>query len=196
MTIRARFDKRYYDRFYGSARQRARYLKDEQRLADFLFAYLAYLGQPVRNVLDLGCGFGQWREIVASRFPSARYLGVEHSEYLCTRFGWEQGSAADFSSSQSFDLVICKDTLQYLSASEFRAAASNLASLCRGALYLSILTDEDWHHNCDRSRTDARVYRRTGQWYRRILARHFSNMGGGLFLSDRSAVIPWELEQL
>ena len=196
MSVRANFDKRYYDRFYGGARDRARYRADERRLGEFLFAYLAYLGQPVRNVLDIGCGHGHWREIVGERYPEAAYKGVERSEYLCETFGWEQGSAVDYASSQPFDLVICKDTLQYLSANEFKAAVTNLARLCRGALYLSILTSEDWRENCDRRRTDDRVYRRSGSWYRQILCGHFLNLGGGLFLSELSPAIPWELEKL
>ena len=196
MSVRATFDKRYYDRFYGSARDRARYRRDERQLGEFLFSYLAYLGQPVRNVLDIGCGLGHWRRLVHERYPRARYRGVELSDYLCETHGWEQGSAVDYASSQAFDFVICKDTLQYLSAGEFKAAAANLARLCRGALYVSILTSEDWRDNCDRARTDARVYRRTGAWYRRALGEHFINLGGGLFLSEQSPAIPWELERL
>ena len=196
MSVRASFDKRYYDRFYGDALELRDYRRDEARLGEFVCAYLGYIEQPVRNVVDIGCGFGQWRTIIARHFPRATYLGVERSEYLCDKFGWTPGSAVDFKSRQSFDLVICKDTLQYLSAREFEAAAANLAGLCRGVLFASVLTRKDWNENCDRRRTDREVHLRSGDWYRKALARHFTNLGGGLFLGERSPAIVWELEKL
>jgi SAM-dependent methyltransferase len=196
MAKRARFDRRYYDRFYGGPRERAAYRREEQRLGDFVCAYLRYLGQPVRRVIDIGCGLGQWREIVAKHFPWASYTGVEHSEYLCDELGWVRGSAVDFAAERPFDLVICKDTLQYLPSKAFRAAVSNLSTLCRGALYASILTTEDWRDVCDRRRTDDRVYLRSASWYRRILEPRFVNVGGGVFLSRESEAVPWELEKI
>lgn len=196
MATRAKFDEKYYDRFYGSPRDRAAYRREEERLGDFVCSYLKYLGQPVRRVVDIGCGLGQWRQIIARHFPRASYTGVEQSEYLCTKFGWVHGSAVDFESPAPFDLVICKDTLQYLSPKAFRAAAANLAALCRGVIYVSVLTTEDWKDVCDRKRTDDRVYLRTGDWYRGVLDRHFTNLGGGVFLSPQSQALPWELEKL
>jgi trans-aconitate methyltransferase len=196
MAIRTRFDKKYYQRFYGGARDRAAYRRAEARLGDFVCAYLDYLEQPVRRVVDIGCGLGQWKKIIARRFPKARYTGVEWSEYLCDKYGWIHGSAVDFSADEPFDLVICKDTLQYLPARSFRSAVSNLTNLCRGALYASVLTREDWKSNCDRRRTDDRVYLRKANWYRDIFGQHFINVGGGLFLSPDSLAIPWELETL
>lgn len=196
MGARKRFDKNYYTRFYGGARERRAYQRDEERLGDFLCAYLKYLEQPVRRVADIGCGLGQWRGIVAKHFPKARYAGVEVSEYLCEQHGWKRASVVDFEAREPFDLVICKDTLQYLSNKDFDTAVENLARLCRGALYASILTKEDWETRCDRRRTDRAVYLRTGEWYRKRLARHFANLGGGVFLSEHSPAIAWELEQL
>lgn len=194
--IRTRFDRQYYERFYGGRSERAAYRRDEGRLGAYVAAYLRYLGQPVKNVIDIGCGLGQWKGIIGKHFPKAHYTGVERSEYLCNKYGWAQGSAVDFRAPDPFDFVICKDTLQYLSAKEFRAAAENLAELCSGALYASVLTTEDWKANCDQSMTDARVYLRTGNWYRKILARYFTNLGGGMFLSSRSPITAWELETL
>jgi SAM-dependent methyltransferase len=196
MAARARFDRKYYDRFYGDSRARAAYHREEQRLGDFVCSYLKYFGQPVRRVVDIGCGLGQWQDIVRKHFPRASYLGVEQSEYLCAELGWAPGSAVDFAARTPFDLVICKDTLQYLSPKSFEAAAANLAKLCRGALYASVLTTEDWRAVCDRKRTDERVYLRSGNWYRRVFARHFVNAGGGVFLSEESPALPWELEKL
>jgi SAM-dependent methyltransferase len=196
MPIRKSFDEQYYARFYGDAAARRAYRRDEERLGDFVCAYLRYLGQPVRNVVDIGCGLGHWRGIVARHFPRAGYTGVEHSEYLCRHYGWTHGSAVDFHARTQFDLVICKDTLQYLATAEFERAVANLARLCRGACYVSVLTREDWGERADRRRTDSAVHLRSGNWYRRRLARHFVSVGGGVLLSPRSPALPWELEML
>src|SRR5690606_14618386 len=109
------------------------------KLASFVAAYLTYLNVPVRRILDLGCGVGHWRDAAAKLWPKASYLGVEYSSYLCHRFGWQQGSAADFVPSgrhREFDLVICQGVLQYLGDDEAASAIDNFGRLCRGALYL------------------------------------------------------------
>jgi predicted TPR repeat methyltransferase len=196
MSKRSDFDKAYYDHFYGPALHKAADERDEERLVDFVCAYLKYLKQPVRRVVDVGCGFGVWRDAIARHFPKARYTGVEISEYLCERYGWKLGSVVDFASRRPFDLVVCKDTLQYLGHRECEAAIENLAQLCRGALYLGVMTKEDWEDVCDRRRTDSDVYMRSASWYRRILGQWFTNIGGGLFLSEASPAIPWTLETL
>ncbi len=196
MSKRTTFDKAYYDRFYGRSRRRIASAREEQAHCNFVCAYLKYLEQPVRTIADIGCGFGPWRELLAKHYPKARYTGVEVSEYLCREFGWVRGSAVDFRARYPFDLVICKDALQYLPPRQANAAIENLASITRGVLYFSLLTREDWEANCDRDRTDADVYIRPADWYRRRLSRHLTNLGGGLFLSPRSPAIPWELETL
>jgi trans-aconitate methyltransferase len=196
MSKRILFDKPYYDFFYGPKLHNAADKRDEKRLVDFVCAYLKYMKQPVRSVVDIGCGFGQWRDALARHFPRARYTGVEWSEYLCEKYGWKHGSVVDFSARTPFDLVVCKDTLQYLPAKDCEAAIENLAHLCRGALYLGVMTSEDWNEVCDRRRTDSEVYKRSATWYRRILGRWFINIGGGVFLSERSPSLPWALEQL
>jgi len=196
MSKRSLFDKHYYDHFYGPKLHKAADVRDEERLVDFVCSYLKYMKQPVRNVLDIGCGFGTWGKALARHFPQARYTGVEISEYLCDKYGWEHGSVVDYSAGRDFDLVVCKDTLQYLSRKDCEAAIKNLAQLCCGALYLSVMTTEDWDQVCDQDRTDSDVYQRTALWYRRALNRWFINIGGGLFLSERSPAIPWALEEL
>jgi SAM-dependent methyltransferase len=193
---RQAFDRAFYERFYGYPRLRAGDRAELARLGDFVCGYLRYLRQPVRRVLDLGCGFGLWREVVVEHFPRARYTGVEASEFLCERYGWTPGSVVDFRARGAFDLVICTDVLQYLPDADAAKAIENLGRLCRGALYLGALTREDWEQNCDRERTNPDVFLRSGAWYRRRLRRRFSQAGGGVFVSDRSPVVLWELDQL
>jgi SAM-dependent methyltransferase len=196
MRLAFSFDQRYYDRYYRSARTRVSGDADATRLADFIAHYLTYLGQPVRNILDVGCGLGQLQKPLIERFPRARYLGVEYSRYACERYGFTQGSVIDFKTKSSFDLVVCRGVLQYLSARDAQLALQNLGRLCRGALYLEALTTEDWHKNADRERTDGAVYLRPARFYRRQLSTHFTSAGGGIFVHERSAAVLYALETL
>ena len=178
------FDKAYYDRFYRDPDTSVATEDSTGRLGAFVCAYLDHLGIEVRNVLDLGCGLGAWRDVIARHYPKARYTGVEISDYLCKTHGWEKGSAADYRSRRRFDLVICQGVLQYLPDREARAAMDNFARLSRGALFLEVLTREDWEENCDQSVTDSECYLREAQWYARRLGRNFTSCGGGVHLSD------------
>ncbi len=196
MTTQYEFDKSYHERFYGYPRIRKSDRKQVAVLGDFVCASLRYLGQPVRRVLDIGCGFGFWRDVVARHYPKARYTGVEFSDYLCGQYGWIRGSVTDFRSRTAFDLVICADVLQYLSSADASAAIDSLARLCRGAMYFNLLTREDWEENCDPERTNGEVHLRSGDWYRRRLGRYFIPVGGGVFVSRRSSTVLWELEKL
>jgi SAM-dependent methyltransferase len=83
-------------------------------MAEFISAYLRYLEIDVRRILDVGCGLGHLLRALARRFPRARTVGVEQSDYLCERYGWEKGSVTAYESGTPFDLVVCNDVLQYL----------------------------------------------------------------------------------
>jgi trans-aconitate methyltransferase len=190
------FDARYYERYYGDARSRVTESDDSQRLARFLAAHLAFIDQPVRNIVDLGCGVGVLQKPLSRAFPNASYTGVERSEYACERYGFRQGSVVDWKTRGRFDLVICKGVLQYLNASEARAALTNLAQLTRGCLYLEALTSEDWIESADQKRTDGAVYLRPAHFYRRHLRPAFRPAGGGIFVHQRSPAVLYALETL
>jgi SAM-dependent methyltransferase len=154
-----------------------------------------HLGIPVKRVLDMGCGLGKWRAQAAKFHPRCAYTGVEISAYLCGKYGWVESSAVEFQGRGSYDLVLCQSVIQYLGDAEAKAALENLARLCRGALYLEIITAEDWERHCDRKRTDGKVFLRSAHWYKRVLGRHFRSAGGGLFLPKDSPVVLYELER-
>jgi SAM-dependent methyltransferase len=196
MSTRTTFDEAYYERYYLDPRTRAMGAEDFRLLGSFVCSYVRYLGQPVRRVLDLGCGLGFWREVLHEYFPDASYTGVEYSSHLCARYGWTYGSVVDYTAATPFDLVICQDVLQYLTREKAIEAVQNLARLCRGAVYFAVLTKKDWCENCDRHRTDGEVYLRTGAWYRRQLEPHFVNAGGGVFIGRDSPAVLYELETL
>jgi 2-polyprenyl-3-methyl-5-hydroxy-6-metoxy-1,4-benzoquinol methylase len=192
----SRFDAGYYERYYVD--ETTKVAEDEyfDRLGAFIAAYVNFLGIGVARVLDIGCGIGLLREPVTRHFPRAHFAGVEASAYACERYGWTQGSIVDFNAAAPFDLVICHDVLQYLSHRDADKALTNLGRLCSGVLFFSVLTKEDWEHNCDQTRTDGDVFLRTTRWYRKRLSAHFHNAGGGVFVNRRADVILYSLDSL
>jgi len=190
------FDRSYYQRFYVDPKTRVTDQRAIDRLGDFVCTYLQYLPVPVSRVLDVGCGIGMWKSVVARHFPRARYQGVEISPYLCEHYGWKQGSVVDYESRQPFDLVICQGVLPYLNARDAKRAIERLGVLCRGALYLEAVTHEDYESGIiDKRRTDASMQLRRASWYRRALASEFVAAGGGVWVSRRAKVSLYELEK-
>jgi SAM-dependent methyltransferase len=194
--LRFSFDASYYRRHYESSDTRVADAASCAALARFVFAYLEYLRLPVARVLDVGCGLGLWRQEVLRHRPAARYVGIEKSAYACRKYGWDRGSVVDYRPQEPFDLAICQDVLQYLDDAEAEAALENLPRLTRSALYLQILTREDWERACDQQVTDGAVYLRPAAWYRKRLRRSFLAMGGGLYLVKSTPAVLYALEYL
>ena len=189
------FNEAYYQRFYIDKKTSVADPGHVDRLGAFVCSYLKFLRVPVARVLDVGCGIGLWRELVARHYPHASFHGVEYSEYLCERFGWEQGSVVNYPSKAPFDLVICQGVLPYLSAEDARLAMRNLARLCTGALYVEAIAREDWEKDLvDETLTDPRLFQHPAQLYRRGLASGFTELGGGLWLSRRADLPVFALE--
>ncbi|MEQ8858614.1 MAG: class I SAM-dependent methyltransferase [Pseudomonadales bacterium] len=193
--MRRQFDKAYYDRFYRNPRTRAITPAAARRQAAFIASYLRHLELPVRRILDIGCGVGTVLRALGREFPRASAHGVEFSDYLCGRYGWAQGSVETHRAGTPYDLVVCNDVLAYLDDTACGRAIDNLASLCRGAAFLGIVTADD-AGSFDPKRTDPRQYLRPAVWYRRRLGRHFVNLGGGLHLKRPPEVVVWALDQL
>ena len=189
------FDAAYYARHYEDPESRASDAAAIERLGAFVFRYLDYLHVDIDSVLDLGCGLGHWKPVVAAHAPEASYHGVEWSPYLCEKFGWERGSVTEYQGKPA-DPVVCQGVLQYLDDAEATAALERLHALTRTALYLEVLTELDLQVACDTSRTDGEVFLRTGKWYWEALAGKFIAVGGGLFLPTDTDVPLFELESL
>jgi SAM-dependent methyltransferase len=189
-----RFDAAFFERYYGDPETRVADQGDADRIAGLIGGIVNYLELPVRRILDAGCGIGLLREPLLRHFPQAGYDGLEYSAFLCERYGWSPGSVADHAVASPYDLVVCHDVLQYLDDRTAARAIANLGRLCRGALYLSVLTERDWRHAADQSRTDESVHRRSGEWYRTRLKRVFRHVGGGVHVRRGLAPILWELE--
>jgi SAM-dependent methyltransferase len=190
---RTEFDRRYYERFYEDPKRRIGTPEGTERLVDLIAAQLAHLEVPIRSVLDLGCGLGWWRAPVEKRFPRATWTGVEVSEHLCRERGWERGSVVDWRGAGA-DLVVCQGVLQYLSDRDASAALRNLARLARRALYVEVVTREDWEETVDRRRSDGDIELRPADFYRRALDRAFDACGSGLYVR-RGQTRLFELER-
>ena len=188
------FDRDYYQRFYYDPRTAVTTRREMQARAHLIAAFAEHTGLPVRRILDAGCGTGMLRAPLLKRLKKAQYTGLETSEYLCERYGWEHGEIQDYRASSPFDLVICYDVLQYLDGPTAAGVLENFAKLCRGILYFSALTKLDWQFNCDTSRTDSAVHLRSGLWYRKHLRQNFSEAGAGFWLRKGAPVTLWELE--
>jgi SAM-dependent methyltransferase len=191
-----RFDRDYYRRFYLDPRTAVTSRAEMRARAKLIAAYVDHAGLPVRRVLDAGCGIGLLRAPLKRMLPRAAYVGLEASEYLCKRYGWEHGMLQSYRPGGVFDLVICYDVLQYLDDRAAAGALSNLGRLCRGILYFTALTRRDWLENCDRSRTDSVVHLRTAEWYRSRLRRSFREIGAGFWMRRGAPLTVWELETL
>jgi SAM-dependent methyltransferase len=190
-----RFGAAYFRKYYLNPATRVVTSSEMRSRATLIEALLTHLQIPVRSILDAGCGIGLLRRPFAAVLPRARYVGLEYSEYLCRRYGWQQGSVATYVPRSPFDLLICYDVLQYLDDAQAARAIGNFARLTRAALYVSALTREDWRENCDRSRTDRAVRLRSGAWYRRRLAKEFRYVGFGVWLRKDVSAILWDLER-
>ncbi len=178
-TPEDRFDAGYYAKWYGSDIETRQYIAD--KAARFVLSYVEHMDSSVTTVLDLGCGLGLWKKALVRQNRRIRYSGVEFSPHLCRELGWQQGDVRTYAPDATFDLVICQAVLQYLPDDECAAAIGNLGRLSRRFLYLEVLTAGDAREICTEDGTDFDVHLREAGWYARELARHFVNLGGGLY---------------
>ena len=188
------FDREYYQRYYYDPRTAVASRAEMRARARLIAAGAAYVGLPVRRILDAGCGVGLLGRELRRALPRAEYTGLEVSGYLCSRYGWRRGRIEAYRARSPYDLVVCYDVLQYLTTPHAVRALANLARLTRGLLYFSALTRGDFERNCDRTRTDPDVHLRSARWYRTRLARHFREAGLGLWLRRGAPLTLWELE--
>jgi SAM-dependent methyltransferase len=193
-TRDAPFGREYYQRYYHDPRTAVTSRSEMRARARLIAAGCEHLGLPVRRILEAGCGTGLLRAQLKRLMPRAQYVALEASEYLCQRYGWQQGRIEDFRARTPFDLVACYDVLQYLDGAAAAGALANFARLCRGALYFSALTRHDFEHNCDLRRTDPDVHLRSARWYRALLTPRFREAGLGLWIRRGAPLTLWELE--
>jgi trans-aconitate methyltransferase len=124
-----------------------------------------------------------------------RYHGLDVSQHACRRYGHEHADIVSWKPRGTYDVVVCQSVLQYLDDTDATTAVQTLAVACRGLLVLEVPTIADRDTAIDPTCTDLDVNWRTGTWYRKRLARGFTEVGAGLWLSHSSSAVLFELER-
>lgn len=188
-----RFNKSYFDRYYG--KRPVRSLHEVAHLATAVHELATWWNSPIRSVLEVGAGPGDWSNWYRTMQPKVRVMSVDVSEHACATYGHQQRDIATWSPTKPFDLVICMDVLQYLDDNHATRALRNLTKATRTLLYFDALTSFDAKYTVDRAATDLNAHLRTGDWYRRRLSRSFTQVGIGLWVRKNSPVVLHELER-
>ncbi len=191
----APFGQAYFDRFYESKATRVYGEREIARLARGVTGMIGWLGGDMRAVLDVGAGTGLWRDWFAAHKKGVRYVSTDVSAYACERYGHEQRDITRWRGRERFDLVVCQGVLQYLADEDAAQAIENMAAMCRGFLYIEVITARDLREACDTARTDVAVHARPGAWYRARLGAHFTMLGCGLHYRKGGRLVFYELEQ-
>ncbi len=188
------FDRDYYQRFYFNPRTAVTSRAEMRARARLIAGCVEYVGLPVRQILDAGCGVGMLRAPLRRACARPATSGSSSASTSAAATAGTRARSRPSARASAMSWSICYDVLQYLPAPEARAAIANLARLCCGALYFGALTTEDWQQNCDRSRTDRIPGLRPGAWYRRQLARAFRPLGCGMWLKRNLDITLWNLD--
>lgn len=151
MIHQKRFDAGYFDKWYRHPRHRVGTTADLRRMVSFAVTAAEYvLAHPVRSVLDVGAGEARWQPVLGTIRPSARYQGVDPSEYAVRRYGRRRnivhGTTDDLPTlfpDRGFDLVVCCSVINYLPRDVMIRAIRNIAARTSGLAYLEIFASED-----------------------------------------------------
>lgn len=168
----AHYDRSYFDKWYRHPKHRVKTRQDMKRQLGFIVAATEYLlDRPVRSVLDVGCGEGNWSTVLRALRPRARYVGVDGSEYAIRRFGSRRnlrlgtlGTIGSMELDGDYDLILCLGVLNYVAPDEFRRGLRQLRRLAGGVAYLEIFTSAD-----DASGDFRRSAARSPAWYRQAI---------------------------
>jgi SAM-dependent methyltransferase len=168
------FDKRYFDKWYRTRRHKVRTRGDLARRAAAAVAVTELiLERPVRRILDIGCGEGEWGTELLRIRPRARYTGIDPSDYAVGRFGARRsirlgtfGDLATVPGLDSADLVVCADVLHYLAPGEIVRGARELGKRMSGvALLQAYVLGDELEGDLEG------LTRRASSWYVRTFAR-------------------------
>lgn len=130
------------------------------------------LGRPVRSVLDVGCGEGQWRAALRAHRPTLHYDGVDPSAYAVARYGKKRrlqlGGIEELDVlplRPAYDLVVSCGMLNYLEPAVLKRGLRQVARRTGGVAYLELFTRDDaFEGDTDWPAPKAAT------WYRQVMA--------------------------
>lgn len=151
-----------------------------------------YLGRPIRNVLDVGCGEGAWQAPLHALRPDARYLGLDPSEYAVSRWGRTRNlrlatfaQLAELRFDERFDLIVCADVVHYLRRSERLRGLPRIVEQLDGLAFIKVYSSKGTLVGDMEG-----VKRRSPQWYRQTSAEAgLLSVGSMGWVGSRQA--PW-----
>lgn len=193
------YDKAYFDKWYRHPRHRVKSPLDIERQLRFVVAATEYLYErPVRKVLDVGAGEGNWSLALKRIRPAAKYYGVDASEYAVQRYGKKRnirlgtfGEIGAVGLDDDFDLILCCGVLNYIAPRELSRGLRALAGLTVGTAYFEVFTSAD-----DATGDFSRESSYTPAWWRGRLRRTgWSPLGMHLYLPTPLAGVAAALER-
>lgn len=145
------YDQAYFDKWYRHPKHAVKSAADLKRKVAMVVALAEhYLGRPIRNVLDVGCGEGVWRAPLRALRPGVEYRGLDASEYVVQRYGRSRniglarfGQLAELRFDTRFDVIVCTDVLHYLKPAEIRAGLIGIGEMLEGLAFLEVFTNRD-----------------------------------------------------
>jgi SAM-dependent methyltransferase len=148
---RKSYDEAYFTKWYRDPRTRVHTPDAVRRKIRMVVAVTEYfLGRKLRSVLDVGAGEGTWGREIRRMRPGVRYLGVDPSEYVVSRYGKRRnirlGSFEELptlSLGRGHDLIVCADMLQYVADAPLKRGVQHLATLLAGVAFLEAYTSGD-----------------------------------------------------
>ena len=183
------YDQRYFDKWYRNPRYRVKTAQELARQAAFVVGTAEYmLGRPVRSVLDVGCGEGNWLAPLRRLRPTVHYTGVDASEYAVARYGVKRNIRLGAIDSldrlrlrKDYDLILCVGMLNYLPPGQLATGLAHLHERAGGLVYLELFTSAD--HGVFGDTMGTRL--RSPAWYRaRIREAGFVALGMHCFVPE------------
>jgi len=169
------YDKSYFDKWYRNARYRVSTpARTARKVALAVTVAEYYLEHPVRTVLDVGCGEGQWFGALKRLRPGIRYTGVDPSEYAVRRFGGRRnlraggfGNLDGLGLASAYDLIVCSDVLYYVPQRELEQGLRALTLRMGGIAFLEAYATDaplvgDMHL----------MQKRSAGFYKRLFRKH------------------------
>jgi len=172
---KAVYDQRYFDKWYRDPRHRVNSPSEFRRKVAMVVAIAEYYRQrPIRAVLDIGCGEGNWQVELNRLRPGIRYLGIDPSEYAVARFGRRrnllQGTFGELSAqplAAEYDLILCSNTLYYVEDGQLDAGLREIVTRLTGVAFIEAYASDEELEGDTRA-----MHPRNAAFYRKLFRRH------------------------